>query len=114
MSKPEWGQKHSCQKCVKPFYDMNKPIAKCPICKQETHDLSFEDKADMIETVQPNTNDNNIQVGQISDEIPEFDAEEALGLDFEAEVGLEIEEYFEEDFDEVVDLAQNPYQDRIS
>ncbi len=32
MAKPEWGEKHRCSSCSKPFYDMQKDPITCPSC----------------------------------------------------------------------------------
>ncbi|WP_169566566.1 TIGR02300 family protein [Sneathiella limimaris] len=35
MAKPEWGSKHRCKSCGKPFYDMLKNPIVCPACGTE-------------------------------------------------------------------------------
>lgn len=35
MAKPEWGEKHRCSSCGKPFYDMKKTPIICPACGAE-------------------------------------------------------------------------------
>jgi hypothetical protein len=35
MAKPEWGEKHRCSACGKPFYDMKKSPIICPSCGAE-------------------------------------------------------------------------------
>lgn len=35
MAKPEWGEKHRCSSCGKPFYDMQKNPIVCPSCGTE-------------------------------------------------------------------------------
>ena len=35
MAKPEWGEKHRCSACGKPFYDMKKSPIICPACGAE-------------------------------------------------------------------------------
>ncbi|WP_373083831.1 TIGR02300 family protein [Sneathiella sp.] len=35
MAKPEWGEKHRCSSCGKPFYDMKKKPIICPACGAE-------------------------------------------------------------------------------
>ena len=35
MAKPEWGEKHRCSSCGKPFYDMKKSPIMCPACGAE-------------------------------------------------------------------------------
>lgn len=35
MAKPEWGEKHRCSSCGKPFYDMQKDPIVCPSCGTE-------------------------------------------------------------------------------
>ncbi len=35
MTKPEWGMKHRCTSCGKPFYDMKKDPITCPACGTE-------------------------------------------------------------------------------
>jgi uncharacterized protein (TIGR02300 family) len=35
MAKPEWGEKHRCSTCGKPFYDMKKTPIICPACGAE-------------------------------------------------------------------------------
>src|SRR5690606_11921892 len=35
MAKPEWGEKHRCGSCGKPFYDMKKTPIICPSCGTE-------------------------------------------------------------------------------
>lgn len=35
MAKPEWGEKHRCSACGKPFYDMKKTPIICPSCGAE-------------------------------------------------------------------------------
>tara|TARA_R110002094_G_scaffold55360_1_gene66343 strand:+ start:528 stop:881 length:354 start_codon:yes stop_codon:yes gene_type:complete len=35
MAKPEWGEKHRCGVCGKPFYDMKKTPITCPACGAE-------------------------------------------------------------------------------
>ncbi len=32
MAKPEWGEKHRCSSCGKPFYDMKRDPIVCPSC----------------------------------------------------------------------------------
>lgn len=32
MAKPEWGAKHRCSSCGKPFYDMKRTPLICPSC----------------------------------------------------------------------------------
>ncbi len=32
MAKPEWGKKHRCSSCGKPFYDMQRDPIVCPGC----------------------------------------------------------------------------------
>ena len=32
MAKPEWGEKHRCSSCGKPFYDMQRDPIICPSC----------------------------------------------------------------------------------
>ena len=35
MAKPEWGEKHRCTSCGKPFYDMQRDPIVCPACGTE-------------------------------------------------------------------------------
>ena len=35
MAKPEWGDKHLCNSCSKPFYDMKRKPIICPVCGVE-------------------------------------------------------------------------------
>ncbi len=35
MAKPEWGEKHRCTSCGKPFYDMQRDPIVCPSCGAE-------------------------------------------------------------------------------
>lgn len=35
MAKPEWGEKHRCTSCGKPFYDMQRDPITCPSCGAE-------------------------------------------------------------------------------
>lgn len=35
MAKPEWGTKHLCNSCSKPFYDMQRKPIICPVCNVE-------------------------------------------------------------------------------
>ncbi|MEH6404597.1 MAG: TIGR02300 family protein [Sneathiella sp.] len=35
MAKPEWGNKHLCNSCSKPFYDMKRKPIICPVCGVE-------------------------------------------------------------------------------
>lgn len=35
MAKPEWGEKHRCSSCGKPFYDMQRSSLICPSCGEK-------------------------------------------------------------------------------
>ena len=35
MTKPEWGNKHTCEKCGARFYDLKRSPAVCPTCGTE-------------------------------------------------------------------------------
>ena len=35
MAKPEWGSKHTCEKCGARFYDLGRVPAVCPTCGTE-------------------------------------------------------------------------------
>lgn len=108
MSKAEWGQKHNCYKCVKPFYDMNQTPAKCPACntlaKPDHH-------ANHMSTLHLHANEDDIVIGRSSDRRQEI-LEEKLDLDFDNAIGTDIGEYFEDDLEDVIELPETLHQDR--
>lgn len=110
MSNPAWGSKHNCLHCAKPFYDMHKTPATCPTCKKNVETLPAEARSNLLNTEQISTNDNQINVGKSSEvTLEEIDVD----LDFSDDIGLDLNEYFEDDIDEIIDIPENPYQERI-
>lgn len=111
MSKPEWGQKHNCYNCVKPFYDMNKTPAKCPSCDslaEERHHTSH------LSTLHLHANEDDIVLEQPQKNIHDI-LEEKLALDFSNDLTIdpEIGEYFEDDLEDVIELSDTLQTDRI-
>jgi len=108
MSKPEWGLKHNCHNCDKSFYDMHKAPAKCPVCgiaactKIHTNHTS---------TLHIHANEDDIIIGKPRQSVTDY-SETVLDLDFDDDIGV-INEYFEDDLEDVLELPENVIQERI-